>query len=200
MHEWMMRFRSSSRCSRNDIFPPAGLVVVVVGRELQRRRTAGRERARGPWRLRLRACWLAGVTRNRFVRRDGTVVRDAAAGAAAGAVAALDASTVARCSSSRISSSSVLFSSFDARLNSARLLPSERPSSGSFRGPKMIRAITKMMISSGMPMEPNIAVSYFPKPAVNGLQSIIGTGLPDGSRKSRRPSAQKSLLDEEVIC
>jgi len=50
----------------------------------------------------------------------------------------------------------VLFSSFEARLNSLMLLPSDRPSSGSFLGPKMIKAITKMMISSGMPMEPNI--------------------------------------------
>src|SRR3954469_3720651 len=54
----------------------------------------------------------------------------------------------------RISSSSVLFSSFDARLNSARLFPSDLPNSGSFRGPKMIRAIVKMMISSGIPTLP----------------------------------------------
>ena len=47
-------------------------------------------------------------------------------------------------------------SSFEAFLNSPMLLPSERPSSGSFRGPKMISAITRMMTSSGMPMEPNI--------------------------------------------
>ncbi len=36
------------------------------------------------------------------------------------------------------------------------LRPSDLPSSGSLRGPKMISAITKMTISSGMPMEPNI--------------------------------------------
>jgi hypothetical protein len=34
--------------------------------------------------------------------------------------------------------------------------PRERPSSGSLRGPKMMSAITRMMTSSGMPMEPNI--------------------------------------------
>ena len=64
--------------------------------------------------------------------------------------------SVARCSSTRISSSSVFRSSFEARLNSLMLRPSERPSSGSLRGPKMMSAITKMTISSGMPMEPNI--------------------------------------------
>ena len=67
----------------------------------------------------------------------------------------------ASCSSSvRISSSSVFFSSFEARLNSARLLPSDLPSSGSFRGPKMISAMVKMMISSGTPTEPNIGELY----------------------------------------
>jgi hypothetical protein len=43
-------------------------------------------------------------------------------------------------------------------LELGQALPSDRPSSGSFRGPKMISAITKMMISSGMPIEPNIAL------------------------------------------
>ena len=61
-----------------------------------------------------------------------------------------------RRSSSRISSSSVFFSSFEARLNSARLFPSDFPSSGSLRGPKMMRAIVKIMMSSGTPTEPNI--------------------------------------------
>ena len=55
------------------------------------------------------------------------------------------------CSSARISSSRVLRSSFEARLNSLRLLPSDRPSSGSLRGPKTIRATTKMIIISGKP-------------------------------------------------
>jgi hypothetical protein len=87
-----------------------------------------------------------------------------AAEALAASFAALDASKVDRVSSRRISSSRVLFSSFDAFLNSARLFPSERPSSGSLRGPKMIRAITKMMISSGMPIEPNIGFLLSGKP------------------------------------
>src|SRR6185295_5505087 len=39
------------------------------------------------------------------------------------------------------------------------LLPSDRPSSGSLRGPKTMRAITRMMTSSGMPIEPNIRVT-----------------------------------------
>ena len=54
---------------------------------------------------------------------------------------ACSASIFARCSfcsSTLTSSSSVLRSSFEAFLNSPRLLPSERPSSGSLRGPKMI--------------------------------------------------------------
>src|ERR1051325_4106321 len=59
----------------------------------------------------------------------------------------------------RISSSSVDFSSFEARLNSARLLPSDLPNSGSFRGPKMIKAITRITSISGMPMEPINAYS-----------------------------------------
>ena len=60
------------------------------------------------------------------------------------------------CSSMRISSSSVLRSSFEALLNSLMLRPSDLPSSGSLRGPKMMRAITKMITSSGMPIEPNM--------------------------------------------
>src|SRR5258706_7673507 len=64
--------------------------------------------------------------------------------------------SVERRSSDRISSSRVLFSSFEARLNSARLFPSDFPSSGSLRGPKMMRAIVKIMMSSGTPTEPNI--------------------------------------------
>jgi len=59
-------------------------------------------------------------------------------------------------SSMRISSSSVLRRSLEARLNSDKLLPMDRPSSGSLRGPKMISAMTKMIISSGIPIEPNI--------------------------------------------
>src|SRR5262249_30440503 len=107
-----------------------------------------------------------------------------------GATAGLAASVFC-CSSSLISSSSVLFSSFDARLNSARLLPSERPNSGSFRGPKIIRAITKMMISSGMPMEPNICVLLSRKLG----QSLVDyrNGRAQRSRKSGPSDGQKSL-------
>ena len=36
-----MRFRSSSRCSRNDIFPPAGFIVVLGGGHARRPRTGG---------------------------------------------------------------------------------------------------------------------------------------------------------------
>src|SRR5438552_10468816 len=66
------------------------------------------------------AVWSLGVA--------GTTAGGVAAAAAADA--ALEASRLARCSSRRISSSSVLFNSLDALLNSARLFPSERPSSG----------------------------------------------------------------------
>ena len=62
------------------------------------------------------------------------------------------------CSSSLISCSRVFWRSLEAFLNSFRLRPSDLPSSGSLRGPKMMSAITKMMISSGMPMEPNMGV------------------------------------------
>ena len=77
------------------------------------------------------------------------------------------------CSSMRISSSSVLRNSLEAFLNSPMLRPSERPSSGSFRGPKMMSATTRMMISSGMPMEPNIGLlppAGDARPASKGVQ------------------------------
>ena len=46
--------------------------------------------------------------------------------------------------------------------------PAERrPSSGSFRGPKMMSAITRMMTISGMPMDPNAYSS----------QPVAGSGL-----------------------
>src|SRR5690606_9172291 len=82
---------------------------------------------------------------------------DVAAGSVAGGGVAgvLAARAVAwRRSSMRISSSRVLRSSFDARLNSDRLLPSDRPSSGSLRGPKTISATTKMTTSSQTPRGP----------------------------------------------
>jgi len=75
-----------------------------------------------------------------------------------GGVAGFSAAVFSRCSSMRTSSSRVFFSSFEARLNSFRLRPSERPNSGSFLGPKMINAITKMTINSGIPID-DIATS-----------------------------------------
>src|SRR5581483_11577852 len=124
--------------------------------------------------LLVRARLRAGERNQRHARayalwsavRTGSVC-GAGAGAGAGGTAAC-ATTVCLvctsfCSSRRISSSSVLRSSLDAFLNSAMLLPSDLPSSGSFRGPKMIRAITKMMISSGIPIEPNIRPCFLKK-------------------------------------
>src|SRR5262245_44843780 len=96
----------------------------------------------------------------------------------------------------RISSSRVFRSSFDAFLNSARLLPSDRPSSGSFRGPKMIRAITKMMISSGIPIEPNICPAFLETDPdqERGGPVIIGTGSRPGQGIPAGANAQKSLF------
>ena len=95
----------------------------------------------------------------------------AAGGVVAAAIAVSCSSRMAvrfsAVSSMRISSSSVLRNSFEAFLNSPMLLPRERPSYGSFRGPKMMSAITRMMTSSGMPREPNIVV----------LQPAIGPEL-----------------------
>src|SRR5579862_2462717 len=39
-------------------------------------------------------------------------------------------------------------------------LPRERPSSGSLRGPNTTSAITKITMSSGIPIEPNTVCSY----------------------------------------
>ena len=122
--------------------------AVVVGAVLRRLglEGPGRQRGtvRGPWRP--RRCRTGAEYRRR--RPRSTLAGRGVSGAAW--------RSADFCSSTRISSSSVCFSSFDARLNSLRLRPSDRPSSGSFRGPKMIRAITMMTMSSGMPMGPNI--------------------------------------------
>ena len=67
----------------------------------------------------------------------------------AAVVAAAFFAAVVRCSSSRTSSSRVFRSSLEARLNSLMLRPSERPSSGSLRGPKMSSAITPDSIDRG---------------------------------------------------
>src|SRR3954463_10607439 len=117
----------------------------------------------------------------------------------------------------RISSSSVFFNSLDAFLNSARLLPSDRPSSGSFRGPKMISAITKMMISSGMPIEPNIALllsdtggkvrssegSRHGLPEhISRKQRVIGLWNPGltGSSDSQGIPGPEVIGDKEFVC
>ena len=101
------------------------------------------------WRLRLRPVRLHPDPRRRPAHRTRPD-SEAAAFRAAGCGA--------RRSSIRISSSSVLRSSFDARLNSPRLLPRDRPSSGSFRGPNTIKAITRMMTISQMPIGPNMVM------------------------------------------
>jgi hypothetical protein len=50
-------------------------------------------------------------------------------------------------------------------LNSPMALPIDRPMSGSRFGPKMIRATTKIMRSSGNPSEPSMAA--FPRRVCN---------------------------------
>ena len=184
-----MRFRSSSRCSRNDILPAGGFVV-VVGRKRARRPDWGPGKGNEGHDARAYApvgrCdgdWL--VARRRSSARG----RRRPAGGSAGlrllrrrAAALRGGFPLRACSSS----------SFEARLNSARLLPSDRPSSGSLRGPKMIRAITKMMISSGMPIEPNIGAPTF-RNRGGTAAVIIGTGLRQGQGNSGRRDAQKSL-------
>ena len=94
---------------------------------------------------------------------DGGGLSSSTAGAAAFGRADWDGGGL---SSIRISSSKVFFRSLEARLNSDRLLPMDRPSSGSLRGPKMIRAMTKMIINSGIPIEPNIIAALAFRAAV----------------------------------
>ena len=48
---------------------------------------------------------------------------------------------------------------------------------GSFRGPKMMSAITRMMISSGMPMEPNIRCSSRPAAGFALQESAVSDSL-----------------------
>jgi len=54
----------------------------------------------------------------------------------------------------RTSCSSVDLSSLEAVRNSTSPLPSDVPNSGSFFGPKIIKATTKIMINSGTPIDP----------------------------------------------
>src|SRR5688572_11570285 len=87
---------------------------------------------------------------------DGESINDGSVGGSDATAAAVGDGAGLLRSSIEISSSSVCLSSFDARLNSCRLLPSDRPSSGSLRGPNTISATVKMMMSSVMPIEPNM--------------------------------------------
>src|SRR5947199_10290668 len=71
-------------------------------------------------------------------------------------------------SMARTSSSNVAFNSFEALRNSAKPFPRDLPSSGSLRGPKTIRATTKIMINSGTPIEPMLIllriIAYYLRP------------------------------------
>ena len=66
-------------------------------------------------------------------------------------------------------------------------------------GRRMIRAITKMMISSGMPMEPNIGLLTVPTTWRDSPASIIGNGCLKGQGKVR-PGRPEVIAHEEVIC
>ncbi len=164
--------------------------IEVVVRHRRRRLTGKRHQGHA---ARLRAGAGArraadGVVRRRRDELRGRGVDRASASAGwrrpaaiAEFCSALMAARESRCSSTRISSSSVLRSSFEAFLNSPMLRPSERPSSGSFRGPKMMSAITRMMTSSGMPMEPNIGRTPADRePARPGSERNVskGGGIP----------------------
>ena len=151
------RRRSSSRCSRNDIRPASSSSTIVIARPLGSETWRGRSGpgpgVSGSGTRRASRAALAPRAR----RRAGGGLGGSVRGASDDGVAAFSAEPF--CSSTRISSSSVLRSSLEARRNSPMLRPSERPSSGSLRGPKMMSAITRMMTSSGMPMEPNMYVT-----------------------------------------
>ena len=68
----------------------------------------------------------------------------ASGGVTAAGGGAITGGGAVRCASSRTSSSKVFCRSLVAFLNSASPLPSDRPNSGSLRGPKMISAMMKM--------------------------------------------------------
>ena len=71
--------------------------------------------------------------------------------------------TVVLTSSMLTSRSQVRLKSSDARRNSAMLLPSERLSCGSLRGPKKIRAMAKINSSSVLPSDSRISKTTFRK-------------------------------------
>ena len=174
----MMRRRSSSRCSRNDILPCArtparirpsrdrgrpaagvcalfgngtrAIVMIYAGVPVLVRLTVGSSELRR--RRSRQASVLCGGDRRRLL---GLHLRPLL-------LLLLDPDLLLERERS----------SLEAFLNSPMLLPSERPSSGSFRGPKMISAITRMMTSSGMPMEPNIGIA----PAGVHRHYVVGYG------------------------
>src|SRR5204862_6938641 len=74
--------------------------------------------------------------------------------------------------SSRTSSSQVCFNSFEAFLNSASPLPNDLPSSCSLRGPKIMRAKTKMTIISCIPREPIRNLAKFKPSLVEGIRVV----------------------------
>ena len=150
----MMRFRSSSRCSRNDIFPAVASSSSSSSGGRWSAPTEGREGHQRP---------LTGAT---FYRRDGRRSGPAAgrrhASAAVAAAAGGRRLGRIRCSSMRISSSSVLFSSFEAFLNSARLLPSDLPKLRQLAGAEDDQSDRRKSRSArASRIEPNMSVSCF---------------------------------------
>src|SRR5688572_11821104 len=102
-------------------------------------------------------------------------------------------------SSARISSSSVLRSSFEARLNSARLLPNDRPRSGSFRGPKTSRATTKMITSSGKPRGPNMGAPYTDTCTFQYSVTAPGRGPFSGAAEPESPVFIRGYIDLAAV-
>src|SRR2546425_8097079 len=75
----------------------------------------------------------------------------------------------------RTSCSIVDLSSLEALRNSASPFPRDLPSSGSFFGPKTIKATTKMMINSGTPMDPILSSKRNHIEAAVSTHDLAGT-------------------------
>ena len=80
-----------------------------------------------------------------------------------------------------------------ALLNSSSVRPAARPISGSFEGPKMMRAMTKIRINPGMPIFENMSVPPYCE---------ISSKLPEIGRAAGRTllefkSAAKTLVSNE---
>src|SRR6185503_7023654 len=86
----------------------------------------------------------------------------AASGAGAGAVSRTSGETIVRSLSASTSSSIVRLKSFDALRNSAIMRPTLLPISGSLRGPKTMRAMTRIRKISGPPRVPNMPIGILP--------------------------------------